>query len=412
MYNGGTEKVLSILLALWISMGYRVVLFTDEAENADDFKYPETVERIILKNDSGIQIRDYQMRALELRDRILNSHIDIMIYHAWMSEILLWDLLLVKSIGIPFVLYTHGVFSTIYHDRNRLTESRHTVFKMCDGVIAATEVSCRFYRALGCKVCYIPNPIDMQLMYKEIAALQSKNILWIGRISQEKRPEDAINIFELIIKKEPDADLYIVGDGSKVKLERMRQICKTKGLSNQVHFCGFQKIVEKYYLEAALMLMTSEFEGYCFTLLESKAYGLPCIMYDLPYLSLTKDKKGILTAPIGDIEKMAGHAIKVLGDTKYRKELGREARDSFEAACRFDLKKAWCNVFDEMETGIPIYNEDEVETQMIQLLVEHNNIGAKSLQKQVMDSKDFKIGNKVLSFPRKIRCFLKKYEAL
>lgn len=405
MYKGGTERVLSILLLTWINMGYKVVLFTDEAENGD-FEYPEAVERVVLENGSEIQVNKYRKRALELKEKILKYQIDIMIYHAWMSGILLWDMLLIKSIRVPFVLYTHGVFSTIYHDRNELTQSRHEIYKLCDGIIAATEVSCRFYRAFGCKIFYIQNPIDMRLMNKKRAELQHNHILWIGRISTEKRPLDAIKIFERILQSEPTAELYVVGDGSEYFLTKMKQECKEKGISDYVHFCGFQKVVEKYYLDAAVMLMTSEFEGYCMTLLESKAYGLPCVMYELPYLSLVKDKKGIRTASIGDIDEMANQVVGILKNMDYRKKLGQEARESFERACQFDLEKAWSEVFDTMASGFVTNFEDEMEKQMIQLLVEHNNIGIQGYVQRVKETKDYRWGNKILKMPRKFKHFL------
>ena len=79
-------------------------------------------------------------------------------------------------------------------------------------------------------------------------------------------------------------------------------------------------------------------------ILESMAYGLPIVMYDLSYLSLVKDGKGVLTAPIGDIKRMAEHVISLLGNISYRKKIGEDAKDNFNKLIQYDLEMAWRNI--------------------------------------------------------------------
>ena len=50
MYNGGTEKVVSLLSACWLHMGYNVVLYTDQEINQLDYGLPAEVKRIKLKH--------------------------------------------------------------------------------------------------------------------------------------------------------------------------------------------------------------------------------------------------------------------------------------------------------------------------------------------------------------------------
>lgn len=93
------------------------------------------------------------------------------------------------------------------------------------------------------------------------------------------------------------------------------------------------------------MLMTSERDKYPTILLESKAYGLPCVMYSLPYLTMVKDKKGILTTNIGNITKMAEHVATILQDDEKRKDLSLESRESFEVLKTYDLQAIWKEIF-------------------------------------------------------------------
>ena len=61
-YNGGIERVQAQLMNLWVQMGYKVVLFTEEPENELDYLYPDSVKRIIISSPNDIGER---LTALE-----------------------------------------------------------------------------------------------------------------------------------------------------------------------------------------------------------------------------------------------------------------------------------------------------------------------------------------------------------
>ena len=85
-----------------------------------------------------------------------------------------------------------------------------------------------------------------------------------------------------------------------------------------------------FYHNCACELFTSKMEGYPMVVLETKAYGIPIVMYDLPYLALTRDKKGVLSSEISDLGTMADNIVKLLNDNNCRISQGSEARKSFE----------------------------------------------------------------------------------
>lgn len=407
MYNGGTEKVVSLLASIWVELGYNVVLFTDEEENDMDYVIPDSVKRIVLKNGcKNTPIQNYKMRADELGKQLQDNCIDIMIYHAWQEPLLLWDLMLVKGYNIPFLLYTHGVFATIYHVRDRYANVINDVYRLCDKIICLTEVSYEYYRMLGCNVSCVQNPADKALYDVRQSKLDSQDILWIGRISGEKRPEDALEIYKEVAKVIPNAQLYIVGEGDKNLEKKIKKEIQTKGYSDKVHWCGYQDNVGKFYEKAAVMLLTSDFEGYCLTLLESKAYGVPCVMYELPYLSLTKGKRGICDCEIGDIKAMSTEVVKLLVDTDLRKEKGREARENFEAIIHFDQKKCWKDIFEELMNNDWNAHRNNDTEMMLRLLIEQNNIGIQRSISQYKDSLEYKIGYRLMYFPRKVWNYL------
>lgn len=89
------------------------------------------------------------------------------------------------------------------------------------------------------------------------------------------------------------------------------------------------------------------------TLAEAKAYGLPCVLYDLPHLEMVRDGLGIRTVAQGDVAAAAEAIIALLEDTEERRRLGRAARQSMEAFARYDLAAGWREALEAVVSGKP-----------------------------------------------------------
>lgn len=398
MYDGGVERVLACLCSIWDRMGYRVVLYTDIKPNIRDYSYPKTVKRIVLPAPGRLF---EHLHALE--ESLKRENVDVFVNHNWMPGTLLWEMLLVKSMHIPFIVYTHEHFTALYGSCTEYVLNSYRTFRLCDMVISLAKINARFYQLCGCNSFLIQNPISEDLCKNsKMSDLRSHKILWIGRITKGKRPCDAIEIFKIIKKYVEDAELEIVGTGDDSLLEQMRYLCRMAGIENEVHFHGYQQDVTPFYAEAALMLMTSEKEGYPTVFLESKAYGLPCVLYDLPYLSMIEDRKGILSARIGDVSLMAGHAIKLLQDEELRKNYGREARESFECLMQYDIEKVWSGIFESLERNVAdrsCVTSETTEQMMMSMFVEQLRMGVSRHQNSLIE---YRIGRQMLRVPRKL----------
>lgn len=404
MYNGGTEKVVSLLSACWLHMGYNVVLYTDQEINQLDYELPAEVKRIKLKHPCN-QIKnkeDIYIRVNELYNRIKEDKIDVMIYHAWQEPHMIWDIMATKGAGIPFILYAHGVFATIYHYIDQNTFRWPQIYRLCDRIVCLTKVSKEYYRQLGCNTTCVQNPIDSRLDNVERASLDGQDILWIGRLSEEKRPMDALKVFERVSEIHKNAELFIVGDGSKYWAELLEKTIREKKWEDRVHLCGYQQDVDKYYKRAAVMMLTSDFEGYCLTLLESKAYGVPCVMYELPYLSLVEDRKGIECVEVGKIDAMAERISYLLSDKSYRKESGNMARESYVSNRNYDLEKQWKNIFENVEKESVEECRNTAQQMMLDLLLEHTEIGLSKCIAEKENRLEMRIGRKMIFLPKKI----------
>jgi len=139
-----------------------------------------------------------------------------------------------------------------------------------------------------------------------------------------KRPVDCIEILARVLKK-TKAHLVMVGDGS----ERTNCIHRAKclGVSDYCAFVGKQPNIVDYLCASDLLLLPSDQESFGLAALEAMAVQVPVIATRVGGLpEVVDDGENGFLSPVGDIDKMAEDAARLLMDAKLRKEFGRRAR--------------------------------------------------------------------------------------
>jgi hypothetical protein len=140
--------------------------------------------------------------------------------------------------------------------------------------------------------------------------------------------------------------------------------------------CGFHKDVLPFYRDASAFLMTSEYEGFPTVLSESQAAGVPCVMYELPYLSLTQANKGFIGVELGAIDAAADAVSDLLIDPAYRRAMGRDARANVQALAQFDFPGVWSGVFERFGQVRTASAHDSSQQIMWETFLGHYRTGA------------------------------------
>ena len=365
--------MVSQLIPLWCSMGYEVVLLTDEEPSAEDYELPAGVKRLVLPNCAGIRSGNYEARAEMLEKIIEEEQIDLMVYHAYLGNMLFWDLMMLKGHRIPFVVCTHSVFSRFAMEGYYRTFVKMPfLYRFCDCLLTLSRTDVEFYRGLGIRVTYMPNPVDLSVGREKMASLDSFSMLWMGRISEEKNPAAAVEIAARVIKEVPEAELLIVGKGDEALTGQLKNRIAELHMEEKILLCGFQKDVERFYQSAAVCISTSRVEGFPCTNIESRLYGLPSVCFDLPYVELYKTDQGLITVPEGDVEGAAKAVISLLKDDEYRKKMGQDARKLVEQFASFDYAATWKQVFEGTLTFMEASEDCQI---MMETLLRHYKAG-------------------------------------
>ncbi|MBE6554568.1 MAG: glycosyltransferase [Ruminococcaceae bacterium] len=369
MYNGGIENVMSSLTDLWVKRGYEVVLFTDEAAHPDDYPIHPAVRRIKLPGIKTVNFESLAERVRVFREAVLESGIDLMVYHAWTSPFLLMDEMVLKNAGVALTVHTHNLFCCEAISSDGRYAYHQTalprLYRLADSVVTLTDVDTAWWHAHGLRAIKTVNPVWLPLSVEQ-SPLTGHRMLTVCRISPEKQVLDAIKIAELVRKEIPDATLTVLGTGDyKEYVELVEDYVKDNELESFVDLAGFTSNVLPYYQSSDLLLSTARFEGFGLALMESKICGLPMVCYELPNLDITRENLGMAIIPQGDRRAAAAAIVAIFSNEDRKRAMAREARMSAERICGTDLGTLWDHIFTETVTpaqkALPLYQRTPLE---------------------------------------------------
>ena len=145
-------------------------------------------------------------------------------------------------------------------------------------------------------------------------------LIFVGRLTQIKRPERLIDAYRKSIEPNIDSVLLIVGDGE------LRETLKKQSVGLNVRFLGWRTDVYDLMAASDIAILTSDNEGMPITLIEAAHLGLPAISTEVGSVSdvVIHAKTGYLT-PLD--ESVIAERIKQLVQSKsLREKFGSAAK--------------------------------------------------------------------------------------
>lgn len=171
-------------------------------------------------------------------------------------------------------------------------------------------------------------------------------ILYLGRLTPAKGPQDAIEAFHTIHKQIPTSELVIAGTGTWKFTQALKKLAQRLKIKN-IKFAGFVKEAEKINLlrKSKIVLIPSVREGWNLVAIEAMSQGAVPIAYNVPGLkdSIKNGKTGILTAK--NPQALAQGSISLLNDNKRRITLSQNG-------FAYSQKFSWENTYDDIRRFI------------------------------------------------------------
>ena len=372
MQVGGAERVAADLVRLWCDQGLRVVFFADEPRERCAYDLPEEVVWVELPPAAAATRDTFLLRAQAFADALRSYQVDALVHHQWWSPLMAWELLIAKTLDVPVCILQHSSYVALFVEPDKRMFDYARIARHADMIIALSQFDQTFWQRFNPRVLCTVNPSTALPDASRRSPLAGKNIVWVGRLAHfDKQPQEAIEIMARIAARDPDCTLTMVGDApTKQEFSELKALVRQYGLEGKVEFTGTQVDPTPYYERASLHLLTSRFEGWCLTLAESKAHGLPCVMYELPNLTLTQGRRGLIAVAQGDRDAAADAVVALLADQGQRTKLGQEAFEHISEIAATDCSAFWTEAFSQLAQGSPERKGFELADAQWDLLVD------------------------------------------
>ncbi|MCZ2442801.1 MAG: glycosyltransferase family 4 protein [Flavobacteriales bacterium] len=227
--------------------------------------------------------------------------------------------LAVKGTHAKFICWEHSNVS-VKNEHRFQGICRWFGAKFADWIVPLTKTDAKLYqKEYGCKhITSIYNPVDDKLLTSVSYNTESKKIISVGRFCWQKNFEILVEVAKIVLAKNPDWSWDIFGDGET--FETVQMLVAENHLEGRLNLMGRVNDLYDRYREYSMLVMTSRFEGFPMTLLESTAQGIPAVAFDVltgPNEVIDDGASGFLVEP-DNIKQMADKIQKLIDTPQMR----------------------------------------------------------------------------------------------
>ena len=182
--------------------------------------------------------------------------------------------------GVPFISHLHANCTWMGRVCPNSAALAYAA-KRAEAVIAVSESipdSFVFKRAMKKHLYVLPNAVDKERVLRLAEAEHEGvyDLVFVGRLSEVKRPLLFLKIYEKLKELKPDATAAMVGDG-ELRADVEKYI-RERGITGVTLF-GFDPNPYRIMARSRVMIVTSEYEGFGLVAVEAMTLGVPVIAF-------------------------------------------------------------------------------------------------------------------------------------
>lgn len=330
MGKGGAERVVSVLSEYFAEDGYEVAVVTlwyAKEEYPLSYKVRRLHAGLTEKDERKGRLWKAVKRMINFRMLLQREKPDIVI--SFCNKANFRSAYCMSGMKTPLLVSVRNDPQKDYAPYKRSV--RRMEKKAAGCVFQTPDAKAFFSPEFQKKSRIIFNPLSEKYIKEQTAAEnREQSIVTVGRITRQKNQLLLLQAFSKISKTFPHIRLLIYGEeGEEQEVkEAMEQYIKQQKLQERVRFMGASSTLEKDIKNAALFVLSSDYEGMPNALIEAMALGLPVISTDCPCggskLLIEEGVSGLLV-PTGNAEALANAMETLLADTERAERMGREA---------------------------------------------------------------------------------------
>lgn len=256
-------------------------------------------------------------------------------------------------LSIPIIITLRGSENLSYiTDTQIKSKASKYIFNQADKIICLTNNQKNLMKNIGIsdeKIIVIPNSVDISKFSFKPYNENSKKLIFVGRLSPEKRIDVLLKAVQIVVKDIQDITLIIVGDGPLK--DELIKLTKDLSINNHVIFVGrvLPEKIPNYLYESDIFIISSNFEGCPNSLLEAMATGIPVIGTNVGGIpDIIDDGINGYLIENGDYQQLAEKIKYIFENPSLRVEMGKSARKKIENEFSVDR---------QIESHMKIYKE-------------------------------------------------------
>lgn len=340
---GGAERVVNLISSAAIEAGWDVTIISFDRPGDPVFHdYDSAIALERLGIPAGVRFTG--RRILALRRTLRRGRFDRVV--SFLTKINVLTLAASLGLRLPVLVSERN---------NPSAQPMHPLWKIAltllypraDGIVMQTRrsVACLPKRQRP-RAYIIPNPV--KLPPRQACPGNSRQIVAVGRLTEQKGFDLLIAAFAKVADVEPEWNLVIWGEGpARPALE---QQIAAAGLNRRILLPGQSEEPGGWTEGAAIFVLASRYEGFPNALLEAMAAGLPVIAFDCefgPAELIDHGHSGLLVSN-GAVEELQASLLALMNDENQRRVLGRAANVSVAQFADKHVAESWlrqiCNI--------------------------------------------------------------------
>lgn len=197
------------------------------------------------------------------------------------------------------------------------------------------------------KFIVIPHTFDHNTINKNDIVRDKFLAVSIARYTEDKRLDEAINAFRIVVNQIPNAKYHIYGKGELKQY--LQDLIDKLNLSENVILKDYTNNPGEVYKSAACSILTSRREAFGLVMIESMAEGTPVVAYDFKYgpQDIITDNVDGYIVENGNREELANKIIRIMTDDELRERLSKNALSIRDKFSKEIYKKKWISVLEE-----------------------------------------------------------------
>jgi L-malate glycosyltransferase len=259
--------------------------------------------------------------------------------------------------GKPYVTTLHGSDVTILGSDPSYEPTNTMSIEASDAITTVSKYMAREVKTnlnIDKKIHVIPNFVDHEAYQPAPCQIlenprpRTITLVHVSNFRPVKRIEDLIYGMCMITKKEPNAQLILVGDGPE--RHRIEILIDRLDLRKNILVTGYRSDVAEMINCADALVLCSETENAPLTILEGMSCGLPIIATNVGGIpEQVQDGENGFLVPVKNPEEIAEAALRLNADENLLARMGANARKTvMERYTKDIVLKQYVDVYEDI----------------------------------------------------------------